>query len=306
MSYINGNYVVFPLPGGGRQKRALRSNENLNPNFPDSIDLKITNSCSQGCPFCHENSIPGGKSFSLSRTRSVLSTLPKAPIEIAIGGGNIFDCSKDTYELIKWMKDYGFNPRITISYEEFKKREDVFYQPSWTKSKNHEESLIKEVSHIGVSINRHITLTNYLSKSIVWHVIIGVMPIEEMIKVLQDSNFKKILILGFKQFGRAKDQEISNLEDWKLLIKNLIQENNDSIPKTIGFDNLALEQLEVKKYLSEEDWNSLWFGPEFSSSMYIDAVEETFAPTSRSIKRTSWNSISLLDYFNLNKNVFSD
>lgn len=305
VNYINGNYLVTTLYNGGRRKRALRGGEELCPKFPDSIDLKITNSCSQGCPFCHENSVPGGKNFNLVNTKNILSSLPRVGIEIAIGGGNIFDCSKDALSLVEWMKEQGFQPRLTISYEEFIKRIKDFQLARWEKAKTDEGRLIKEIEYFGISTTKYHSNIPYISKNIVWHVIVGITPIEEVIKMFDDPVlYKKILFLGFKQFGRALNMEIPNLPEWREFIKSTLL--GHKVDATIGFDNLALEQLEIKNYLDKDVWESFWLGQEFSSSMYVDAVEETFAPTSRSLCRTSWKSISLIDYFNKNKNAFSD
>ena len=68
-------------------------------------------------------------------------------------------------------------------------------------------------------------------------------------------------------------------------------------PKIIAFDNLALEQLDIKSALTDSEWNTFYLGDECSHSMYIDAVEGKFARTSRSEDRVSWDSIRLLDYF---------
>ena len=51
--YINGNYFVMSRRDGSKVKRALRFDEDLCADFPDSIDLKITNACSIGCKYCH-------------------------------------------------------------------------------------------------------------------------------------------------------------------------------------------------------------------------------------------------------------
>lgn len=70
----------------------------------------------------------------------------------------------------------------------------------------------------------------------------------------------------------------------------------------IGFDNLALEQLDIESSLLPSEWDELYNGDDFSSSMYIDAVEEKFAPTSRSPynERVSWDSVDLIEYFKNN------
>ena len=50
----------------------------------------------------------------------------------------------------------------------------------------------------------------------------------------------------------------------------------------ISFDNLALEQLEVKRLLSDKEWDEFFMGDdgheEFTSaSMYVDLVNNTFS-----------------------------
>ena len=69
--YVNGNYLVY----GNTfclYKRAFRVGEDLISNFPDSIDLKVTNRCSWECPFCHESSTKDGKSFDIEKTKNIL------------------------------------------------------------------------------------------------------------------------------------------------------------------------------------------------------------------------------------------
>jgi MoaA/NifB/PqqE/SkfB family radical SAM enzyme len=121
--YINGNYLVHYNPYSRKlSKRGFRRGEELKASFPDSLDLKITNKCVWGCPWCHESSTKDGNSFSLERTKEVLSQLPRVPIEVAIGGGNVLDIPHETLELVDWMKDYGFLPRITINYKDIQSR----------------------------------------------------------------------------------------------------------------------------------------------------------------------------------------
>ena len=90
--YINGNYLTRLHYDGTREKRVLRVGENFEPSFPDSIDLKITNKCLLGCSFCHEASNPSGKTANWSSLKKVLDQLPKVGIELAIGGGDVFEC----------------------------------------------------------------------------------------------------------------------------------------------------------------------------------------------------------------------
>ena len=72
--YLNGNYIVISPSYNNFtiKKRALRINEELKADFPDSIDLKISNRCSIGCKYCHENSIPTGDIFDFDKWMAFL------------------------------------------------------------------------------------------------------------------------------------------------------------------------------------------------------------------------------------------
>ena len=57
--YKNGNYTVFLYTDGTKEK--ITEEEYFKAEFPDSIDLKITNYCDANCPMCHEKSTRNGK-----------------------------------------------------------------------------------------------------------------------------------------------------------------------------------------------------------------------------------------------------
>jgi hypothetical protein len=71
----------------------------------------------------------------------------------------------------------------------------------------------------------------------------------------------------------------------------------------ISFDNLAIEQLNLFSKISSEIRKATYQGDDFTHTMYIDAVEQTFAPTSRAPKndRVSWSTMGLSEYFKKNK-----
>jgi len=320
--YLNGNYIVS-ISGSFDQNRkyeALRFDEDLNADFPDSIDLKITNKCSHGCKFCHESSNISGKSFDLEKTKKILDTLPNDPIEIAIGGGNVLECYDDLLELIKFCSDKSFSTRITLNVL------DILNSENTEKIKK-----IIEIDHsisLGVSI-QSLDQVELLIKSmektyatIVLHIILGIFPIEELKSLLElPTDYyravgRRILILGYKQFGRGKNISIKEdvINQWKNTISNYIYSTRGNKTgllsinyKAIGFDNLAIEQLNLKDMLLKPEWESIYLGTDFSHSMYIDAVEETFAPTSRTdySERVSWDNVSLIDYFKHNHNKWS-
>ena len=309
--YTNGNYAVRWFGKNLKlQKRAFRVNEELIPEFPDSIDLKITNKCSWGCPYCHESSTPFGMSFDLEKTKEILSQLPELPIEIAIGGGDILDEPK-VKDLIVWLEERGNRTRATVNIKDILERR---------KSVN---SLLSETEAIGVSMDKlPVFLKDWDNKDsmratllggddilpkgtgiYVIHIIAGIFPYQDLEELFLSCEFP-ILVLGYKQWGRAKNTPLpKDLDKFREtladLILNMKKTEYDQFLKcnVIGFDNLALEQLDIRSLLPEDEWQSIYMGDEGTHSMYIDAVNGEFAKTSRSEERVSWNSIGLIDYF---------
>lgn len=332
--YFNGNYYVETDYYGSRKKRTLRVGEQFRPDFPDSIDLKITNKCSWGCPYCHESSTPNGKTYDFNRTIQVLGQLPKVGIELAIGGGNLFDIPEETLNLFQWAKSNGFLPRLTLNRKDFE-REDVLeiidkLRNDWDYRNNDKlgsrpalSFLLESLDTIGCSTDKYLEdhlfcwrgQRDWFDKwlpfkniNVVWHVIVGVLSVQDLEAMFKDPHaYDKILILGFKQFGRAKDMQVRDLDKWKETVRRLLWQSRHVFGEkkvTLGFDNLALQQLELQDVLSKKEWDSMYFGDEFSSTMYVDAVEETYAPTSRSMERVRWNEMGILDYFRQKKNEF--
>ena len=50
--------------------------------------------------------------------------------------------------------------------------------------------------------------------------------------------------------------------------------------KVISFDNLAIEQLDVKRLIPEEQWEEFYMGSDSEFTFYIDMVDGTFGKNS--------------------------
>ena len=91
---------------------------------------------------------------------------------------------------------------------------------------------------------------------------------------------KKIIRRG-NDFYDVANERIGELQ--RLLytaLPRLLKEMN-----VVSFDNLALEQLNVKRLLTQEEWDLFYQGDEGSSNMYIDAVEGKFTQNSTAVTR---------------------
>jgi len=283
-SYHNGNTQVSIYDDGTKIRRYEGIPEIVHP---ESIDAKITNYCDLGCEYCHEQSTIKGIHGDLNKLLEILSELP-AGVELAIGGGNPLS-HPDLVSFLHELKEKKIIANITVNQGHLKQYQSLL------------EYLIKDdlVKGIGISITnnnfKYITHFSSLSKNIVYHVIAGINSINIIDKLIAIDEDCKILILGYKYFGFGK---IFYSEDVKTNIREWYKKLPSYISRcTISFDNLGIEQLNVKRLFTHEGWNKFYMGDDFCYTMYIDAVKQQYTGTSRSDKRKSFSELSLLDFF---------
>jgi len=112
------------------------------------------------------------------------------------------------------------------------------------------------------------------------HVIAGLVT-EKELDALSNQNIK-LLILGYKKLRRGERYYKAETEAIQRKMQWLRNNLSDYVGKfhTISFDNLAIEQMEIKERLTEEEWEEFYMGEDASFTYYIDAVERTFAKSS--------------------------
>lgn len=285
--YKNGNVDIQILTDGTKIRTYI---DEPIIEFPESIDVKITNYCDMNCLYCHEKSTIKGKHADLDTLYNVLEVLPKG-VELAIGGGNPIS-HPDIIPFLTKLKEHGFIANLTINQGHLKPYFELI-----------KYLIVNDlVKGIGISITsnnfKYIKKLSELSSNIVYHIIAGI-NYPSIIDDLQiiDTNCK-VLILGYKKFGFGVDYYSSEVDKclsiWRKRLHTYLTKC------TISFDNLAIEQLNVKQLFTKEDWEQFYMGDDFTYTMYIDAIKQEYAPTSRSDNkyRRSFNEYnSLINYF---------
>lgn len=279
--YKNGNYLVKLNLADGTKIRETDDDE-FKAAFPESMDVKITNKCSLGCPWCHENSVPNGAHGDLKIP--AMSTFRPFQ-EIAIGGGNVLE-HPELLDFLLRLKEMHCVPSITISQHHF--LENLEYVKSL-----YTQGL---VYGIGVSLSSPtgelISAMKELPTSVL-HAIVGVFDKDDFNKL--KGNGLKILLLGYKDIRRgslflsANRNDVRKKIDW--LGENL-REVMDGFP-ICSFDNLALEQLPVREVAGELAWEQCYMGDDGRHTFYIDLVEGEFAMSSTSLDRHPIGELSI-------------
>lgn len=280
--YQNGNYTVTldTLTGTKIRENDL---DFFEADTVESMDIKITNYCDMGCPMCHENSTTEGKHADILGPSFLDKLHPYT--ELALGGGNPLS-HPDLYEFLQRCKEREFIPSMTVNQTHFLKHYDLIKQ------------LVDEKLIYGLGISLGNPTDEFIAKvktipNAVIHIINGLVSLEQLHK-LKDKDLK-VLILGYKVFRRGEalyDQEGLLIEMRKTrMYQTLPQMVEENWFKVLSFDNLAIEQLNPKRLMEEDEWNEFYMGDDgigdgfTSASMYVDMVERKYAKNSCSTER---------------------
>lgn len=275
-TYKNGNYIVAISGEDGTKIRKTDADEFI-PSFAENCDVKITDKCLQGCPFCYEGCTRGGKHGDLFKYKNLLDSLHPYT-ELALNGNDLDHPQLE--EFLEFLKEKKVFANITVNQSQF--------HTNFEKLKRWQEN--KLIYGIGVSLISGKVSEGFIQNvktlhNIVIHTIVGILT-EEDINSLKNNGLK-ILLLGYKYRQRG----VNFLEfHMKEIEKNkkYLYDNFNSLTqwfKVVSFDNLALDQLDVKSFLSPEVWNVFYMGDDGGYTFYIDLVAGKFSKNSISEDR---------------------
>lgn len=266
--YKNGNFRTIIL-SDGTKIRETEDNEFI-PAFAENMDIKICNYCDMGCPFCHEGSTTDGKFGDILNEKFINTLHPYQ--EIALGGGDATS-HPDLIPFLQKLKNRKVIVNMTVNQIHFEKKQEFI-------KKLVEEKLIYG---LGVSLvnptENFVKLIKQYPNAVI-HVINGVLKPSD-VEALKNNDLK-MLILGYKHIRRGDEYYESEMIGIKAkqywLYSNLEFMLKEF--KVVSFDNLAIEQLGVKRLLSDEEWDEFYQGDDGSFTYYIDMVERKFAKSS--------------------------
>mgnify|MGYP001055528982 FL=1 len=266
--YKNGNFTT-KLFSDGTKVRETEDDEFI-PDFAENMDIKISNYCDMGCKFCHEGSTKNGKHGDILNQKFIETLHPYQ--EVALGGGDATS-HPDLIPFLHKLTDRKVIVYMTVNQRHFEQKQELI-------KKLVDEKLIYG---LGVSLvnptDEFISLIQQYPNAVI-HVINGILKPSD-VKILSDKNLK-MLILGYKQLRRGGDwysEDYENIFIKQMWLKESLEEIINHF-KVVSFDNLAIEQLEVQRLMSGEEWDEFYMGDDGSMTYYIDMVEQKFARSS--------------------------
>lgn len=266
VSYKNGNYTVMLDLSNGSKMR-FNNLDNLTPDHAESIDITISKYCEMGCQFCYAGCSKNGKHADIM-SPSFIDNLPPYT-ELALNGNE--PLHPDLVPFLEKCKKLKLVPSITVNQTTFMKNIDLLKKLS-------DDRLIYG---LGVSLtNQSYEFIEHIKRfpNAVIHVVNGVV---DMCQLYFLSNMGlKILVLGYKKVGRGVDYYGYNAPRVEVkmaeLYNNLESIVNENWFDVVSFDNLALEQLEVKRLMSEDEYQRFYCGDDGQYTFYVDMVSKKF------------------------------
>lgn len=271
--YQNGNYTVTIDTATGTKVRETEENEFI-PTFAENCDCKITDKCDGGCPFCYEGCTPNGKHGNILNYKFLDTLRPYT--ELALNGNDM--SHPDLIPFLVKLKERKVIANITVNQMHFEKHQDLI------------RDLVdkKLIYGLGISLKnpteKFISLVKTYPNAVI-HVINGIISPSD-VGMLADNNLK-ILILGYKMLRRGINHytiEHENIDFMQHWLKENLEEILNHF-NVISFDNLAIEQLDVKRLLSDDEWQEFYMGDDGKYTFYIDMVEGTYGKNSLSTER---------------------
>lgn len=268
-TYVNGNTIVA-MYDDGTKVRYTKDGELPAPEYPESMDLKITNRCDLGCPMCAEQSSPGGVHADLNDP--LLDSI-RPYTELAIGGGNPL-AHPNLNNFLHCMQNQSVICNLTVNAVHF--LNNIQFLKMLCSQ--------KLIHGLGISVPTAIpdglipALKDFPNAVI--HTIAGVTP-ADVFHQLADHDLN-VLILGFKAKGKGFDYYSNhfwsvntNRQDLKRDLLNMKHHF-----RAIAFDNLAVKQFSLKDILSPDEFDELYMGDDGDFTMYIDLVAGKYGKSS--------------------------
>ena len=282
--YRNGNYNVAIFDDG--TKIRYNNSNSLIPEFVESMDMKISNYCPFGCPMCHEKSSEDGE-YGKILHHPFIKTLHSGT-ELALGGGAV-TYHPDLIPFLEELKEQGVLPSITINQREWEETKIDYLI-------NNQLIYGLGVSFTNVDDEVWDKILSY--PNAVVHLIAGYHS-RDVFEYFANKG-AKILILGYKNWGRGEDY----FKNYSNQIRVRTRELKEILPtlftkcKVVSFDNLSIKQLDIRTVIGEEKWKEFYMGDDGQYTMYVDMVKQECAKSSTSPDRfplsefnNLWNEI---------------
>jgi MoaA/NifB/PqqE/SkfB family radical SAM enzyme len=241
---------------------------------PELVDVKITDFCDMGCPFCYQGSTTNGVHADYGYIYHLFNVLNEMEVfEVAIGGGEPTDHPKfvDILQAAKWKN-------LVVNFTTKKL--------NWLQDASKRQSILPLIGSFAYSANTEaearefievVTNVDMMGKKPSIQCVMGVVSrrdFKEML-VLCSKNRVQLTLLGYKAVGRGAETREKDYSWW---IDEIKQARNEGNYCFIGVDTALIKK--HRDIVEDEFPSYLYTEHEGKFSCYVDAVTKKLAPSS--------------------------
>ena len=267
--YTNGNVNTRIYSDGTKIRETM--DDEFRPEFPENFDCNISTYCTNGCAFCYAGCSEKGRDADLISFTNIWDNLhPYTEIALNLNS----NIPAHFTEFLEMLKEKRVITNVTVNQRQLIEFWDYLLELT-------EKKLIHG---IGISLNNideliGLNIPKHFPNAVI-HTIVGITTDIEYTKLADGRH--KVLILGYKTVGRGTKYYLDEMSSYYYYF-DWLNKNLESLMdkfKVLSFDNLALEQLNVQRLLTPEQWEQFYMGDDGSFTLYVDLVSETFARNS--------------------------
>lgn len=255
-SYVNGNAQVTIYSDGTKVRETVE--ESFNLKWPETIDINTSDRCAHGCPECYISATPKKRHGDMAILFERMQVRPG--MELALNLNSEIPPDLTIENLL------GLPAIVNVTTNSF----DIGRHFAFL-AEAQERGAIRGV---GVSVSDFEALGPELAlENVVYHAINGIQTADDLIARLPSG--ARLLILGYKHMkGRGrifKPGAYLTPRDVERLFEHFA---------VVSFDNLALDQIDVRSVVGDDAWARHYMGDDGTASMFIDLVSGKFALSS--------------------------
>jgi hypothetical protein len=275
----NGYWTLFNQRNG--TKLTFSFDDTLAPvdtHLPELVDIAITENCEHECPFCYSGAHKDGRHAKQEQIDSIRYKLSRAGVfEVALGGGDVMT-HPDIVDILRKFRGSDIVPNITVR--------------GILGMKSVMPEVLELVGGIGVSYSfEHLQTIAEGFEWLKWahkgslHYIMGLEDRDRFAETMTEAARLglHVVLLGFKTVGRGKDYAMpyprghgGRVYDYSAWGQDILR-----LKRTpwLSVDTLLTQQYpEQVQMIAQSD--IMYETIDGTRSMYIDAVNGTFAPSS--------------------------
>lgn len=254
---------------------------------PELVDIKFTDFCPFGCDFCYQDSTLKGQHASMDNVRYIVQKLKEAEVFEVCGGGGEITLHPNFVEIVKLFKDNGIVFNFTTrNYHFFKHPQSnsildncgaVAFSINCVDDLKKVQAACMESTHAKANLNPHQSYINL-------QYVMGTTDLNELKNILLESSnrYLNITLLGYKTAGRGDTFIPENYDGWIEVVRDV----KKILEKEGKYLQVSIDTALASQYKDELENMGVnlktFHTTEGNFSLYIDAVQQTMAPSSYS------------------------